>query len=71
MKLTAHFCDNCGCAVWKKADHELFKGAVVLLAGTLDNPEELEQTKPEVELYTKYRVSWLPKIDHIMEKQAF
>lgn len=71
MKLTVHFCDNCGCAVWKKADHELFKGAIVLLAGSLDDPGELEQAKPEVELYTKYRVSWLPKIDQIAEKPEF
>lgn len=71
MKITVNFCDNCGCAAWKKADHELFKGAVVLLAGTLDDPELLEQAKPEVELYTKYRASWLPKIDQIMETSEF
>lgn len=71
MKLTVHFCDNCGCAVFKTADHDLFTGSIVLLAGTLDKPDELEQAKPGVELYTKYKVSWLPKYELAMQKSGF
>lgn len=71
MKLTVNFCDNCGRAVRKKTDHELFKRAVVLVAGTLDIPDELEQAKPELELYTNYRVSRLPKYATAIQKPEF
>lgn len=71
MKLTVHFCDNCGTAVYKKADHDLFRGCVVLLAGTLDDQNGLEQAKPEMELFTKYRAPWLKRLDWATQKEEF
>lgn len=53
------------------ADHDLFKGSIALLAGTLDKPEELEQAKAGVEFYTKYKVSWLPTYELAMQKTRF
>ncbi|KAJ5216417.1 uncharacterized protein N7498_002824 [Penicillium cinerascens] len=57
-KMTVKFCGECGCAIYKT--HESYPGTVVILAGTLDDPEGLEQSKPERELFTKHRFSWLP-----------
>ncbi|KAJ5325315.1 uncharacterized protein N7506_008417 [Penicillium brevicompactum] len=58
LNLTVHFCNECGCAIYKT--HEKFPGMVVVLAGTLDGPHGLEESKPEAELYAQHRVAWLP-----------
>ncbi|KAF7591894.1 hypothetical protein BBP40_000941 [Aspergillus hancockii] len=42
MHLTTHFCGNCGNLLYKTADREEFKGAVIVLAGTLDDPSPRE-----------------------------
>lgn len=57
--------------MWKIADNELLRGSVVLLAGTLDDPDALAQAKPEVELYTKYRVPWISKLDWAGQRPGF
>ena len=67
--LTITFCGNCGCAVYKT--HELFPGSIIILAGTLDDPEGLEKSKPEQELFTKHRVSWLSKFEWANQKSEF
>lgn len=69
QKLTFSFCDNCGCTVYKA--HESFPGSVVVLAGTLDEPDALEQAKPEMELWTKHRVSWLSSLPGTEQKVEF
>jgi hypothetical protein len=71
MKLTVHFCDNCGATVYKTADRDEFRGLVVLLAGTLDDPAGLQTAKPQQELYTKYRVPWLPEVKDVIQKEGF
>lgn len=71
MKLTVNFCDNCGSTIYKIADHELFRGNAVVQAGALDDPQGLEQAKPELEVYTKYRAPWLPNLDWAMKKPEF
>ena len=71
MKLTVHFCDNCGGVIYKTADNDLFRGYAIVQAGTLDDQEGLEQAKPEMELYTKYRAPWLSNLDWAAQKQGF
>lgn len=68
-KLTVYFCGDCGSAIYKT--HELFPGMVVILAGTLDDPQGVEQAKPVVELYSKHRVSWLPGFSWTEQKDEF
>ncbi|CAP98651.1 hypothetical protein E8E15_010521 [Penicillium rubens] len=69
MKLTVHFCSKCGCSIYKT--HEKFPGMVVILAGTLDGPDALEQSKPEAELYSQHRVGWLPNFDWAEQREEF
>jgi hypothetical protein len=68
-KLTVYFCGDCGTTIYKT--HELFPGMVVILAGTLDDPQGLEQAKPMVELFSKHRVSWLPGLSWTEQKEEF
>jgi hypothetical protein len=68
-KLTVNFCGECGCTIYKT--HESFPGSVIILAGTLDDPEGLEMSKPEAELFAKHRVSWLPGLDGAKQKPEF
>lgn len=68
-ELTSYFCAECGCAIYKT--HGSFPGCVIVLAGTLDGPEVLEQCKPEAELFSKYRVSWLVGVDGAEGKPEF
>lgn len=68
-KLTIYFCGDCGSTIYKT--HELFPGSVVVLAGTLDDANGLEQAKPQVELFTKRRPSWLPGLSWAEQKDEF
>ncbi|CEJ60850.1 hypothetical protein PMG11_09406 [Penicillium brasilianum] len=67
--LTIYFCGDCGTGIYKT--HELFPQKVVVLAGTLDEADGLELAKPEVELWTKYRSSWLTGLDFAEQKEEF
>jgi hypothetical protein len=69
MELTINFCPNCGCMIYKT--HELFPGKVVVFAGTLDDPDGLENSKPEAELFSKRRVRWLPGLSWAEQKEEF
>ncbi|KAJ5520814.1 hypothetical protein N7463_001267 [Penicillium fimorum] len=69
MKLTVNFCSKCGCSIYKT--HEKFPGMVVILAGTLDAPNALEQSKPEAELYSQHRVGWLPTFGWAEQRVEF
>ncbi|KAF3387876.1 hypothetical protein DPV78_012345 [Talaromyces pinophilus] len=71
MKLNIHFCDNYGGIIYKTADCEEFRGLIVLLARTLDDLVELRMAKPQQELYTKYWVPWLSKLDGVVQKEEF
>lgn len=69
QKLTVSFCDTCGCTIYK--EHESFPESVIVLAGTLDDPDALEQARPEMELWTKHRVSWLSGLQGTEQKVEF
>ncbi|KAB8228004.1 Mss4-like protein [Aspergillus alliaceus] len=71
MKLTTHFCENCGSLLYKVGDREEFKGAVIVLAGTLDDEEEFEKAKPEAEFFVKHRVGWWPELGDAMQLGEF
>lgn len=71
MKITLHFCENCGGTIYKTADSEAFTGMAVVQAGTVDHPNLLQEAKPIVELFTKYRAPWIPTLDGVAQKAEF
>jgi hypothetical protein len=71
LKVTVYFCGDCGCNIYKTGDREGFKGVAVIQVGTLDEPESLRKVKPSVELWTKYRVPWLPHFEGTALKSEF
>jgi hypothetical protein len=42
---------------------EQFKGLRAVFIGTLDEPEELNRLKPEMELWTKRRTVWRGEVE--------
>jgi hypothetical protein len=71
MKLTVYFCDKCGGVIYKTGDREEFQNFIVLLAGTLDDPDEREIAQPQQELYTKHRPPWLSELTGAAQKNEF
>lgn len=71
MNLTVHFCENCGCAIYKTADREHIAGTALVQLGTIDDPVTLRQAKPGMELWTKYRAPWLPVLEGATQKDEF
>ena len=69
MKLEITFCGECGCTIYKK--HESFPGRTIVLAGTADDPEALEKSRPDQELFVKHRASWLSGLDEADQKPEF
>ncbi|KAL6241560.1 hypothetical protein RBB50_011583 [Rhinocladiella similis] len=62
MTLTYSFCENCGCNLFKVGSGDAFKGVILVQAGSLDDPEEVQKAEPEAELYVSKRVEWLPSL---------
>ncbi|RAQ73517.1 hypothetical protein AFCA_008002 [Aspergillus flavus] len=71
MNLTTRFCENCGSLLYKTGDREGFEGAVIVLAGTLDNTEDFEKAKPEAEFFVKHRVGWWPGLGFATQLKEF
>ena len=71
MPLTVKFCGTCGTTLYKTANTEAFKGIAILLAGTIDDPKALDQAAPDMELWVKYRTSWLPVLSQVAQHQEF
>lgn len=69
QELKVNFCAECGCAVYKT--HGSFPGCVVVLAGTLDEGMDLEECKPEAELWGRHRVSWVVGVEGAAQKLEF
>lgn len=71
MHMTLHFCEACGCLLYKTADRKDFEGGVIVLAGTLDDPHALDDAKPEAEFFVKDRASWWPALGDVKQLQGF
>ena len=56
MPITFNFCGTCGVYCWKTGAG--WPGSKIVFAGTLDGEHDLEDAKPDAELWTKYRVKW-------------
>ena len=55
------FCETCGATVGRDASP--FPHIRVIKLGTLDNLEDVNWAKPQREIYTDARVSWVPKFE--------
>lgn len=71
MNLTVHFCGNCGGTVYKTADNKEFSGMAVVQVGTIDDSNFMEDSKPGIELFTKYRAPWVPAVEGTAQKAEF
>jgi hypothetical protein len=72
MTLMVYFCENCGSTLYKEGDSDLFKGVIIVQAGTLDDQEmKLEDVKLGAELYVKHRVGWLGEMKGVAQCQEF
>ncbi|KAE8155954.1 hypothetical protein BDV40DRAFT_282491 [Aspergillus tamarii] len=71
MNLKTHFCENCGGLLYKTADRKEFEGAVIVLAGTLDDAEDFEKAKPEAEFFVKHRAGWWPNLSFATQLEDF
>ena len=66
QKITSYFCPDCGTTLTRSTGS--FPGMLVVKAGVLD--QLVDVAKPDAELYTTHRVSWLPKYDGTSDVQG-
>ncbi|OQE26265.1 hypothetical protein PENSTE_c005G05056 [Penicillium steckii] len=71
MNLTVHFCGTCGGTIYKTADNKEFSGMAVVQVGTIDDSNFMEDSKPGIELFTKYRAPWVPAVEGTAQKAEF
>lgn len=66
--ITSNFCGDCGSTLWRQS--ETFGDTRIIKVGVLDGASTIEDAKPLVELFVKDRVSWVPAIAGIEQKEA-
>src|SRR5437773_12281793 len=65
------FCGDCGTTVSKVVGGiDLLKDRVVVMGGTLDEGQGLENTSVETELYVSTRAGWLKEIEGSRQVQT-
>jgi hypothetical protein len=57
MPITVSSCAECGTMLWKEADG--WPNTKLVFAGTLDGVDALNKLKPDLELWSKYKVDWV------------
>jgi hypothetical protein len=58
--ITSNFCGDCGSTLFREG--ETFGTSKVVKLGVMDDPSEVENGKPGVELYAPERPSWVSPI---------
>ncbi|KAH6604434.1 hypothetical protein Trco_007880 [Trichoderma cornu-damae] len=71
FNLTVFFCGDCGTAVYKQADAEMFSTLSLVQSGTLDGSPKDKIGRPVTELNVKLRPSWLVGVEAAAQKQGF
>ncbi|KAH8811360.1 Mss4-like protein [Xylogone sp. PMI_703] len=59
--MTSYFCSDCGSTLYRKTSHT--DAAVAVMIGCIDGTEKVEEGKPEVELFIRYRPTWMLPIE--------
>ncbi|KAI2609952.1 Mss4-like protein [Hypoxylon fragiforme] len=57
--ITSHFCGDCGTTLWR--DGPGLGDRCALKAGTLDDPNAINETKPSLEFFVPRRANWIPE----------
>ena len=70
MPMHLSFCGDCGTALCKTADADMFRNMVIVFTGTLDDGGEALNKAPQAELWTKYRADWTGKVGSGKMKQC-
>lgn len=59
--MTSFFCGDCGSTLYRESDG--IPGIIVIKVGLIDgNEEDFKNAIPEVEQFTRSRVSWIPAV---------
>lgn len=66
--ITSHFCGDCGTTLWRET--ETYGNSKIIKAGTLDGKDTLDSVQPQVELFVKNRVSWVPAVAGAQQLEA-
>lgn len=67
--ITSHFCGDCGSTLYRTGD--TFPGMCIVKVGVLDNSTKaFDAAKPDVELFTPERASWVVQVPGTQEKPA-
>lgn len=69
MVLELFFCGKCGTTVWKTGDAPSLIGRTIIEVGTLDGENTLDNIKPEREINTSWRASWLEPVKGLPQSQ--
>ena len=55
--MTSYFCPDCGSTLYRKTSHS--ENVVAVMIGGIDGLRAIEEGKPQVEIFTKYRPAWI------------
>lgn len=58
--MTSYFCDRCGSTLYRKTSHS--DDAVAVMIGGIDGTRILEDARPQIELFVRYRPDWMAPI---------
>lgn len=71
VKFTIKFCGNCSSVVGKSSTDDSFKGVFMVPAGSVDGDATLESGKPDAELWSVHRASWLSGLEGVAQVAGF
>ncbi|KAH7227246.1 Mss4-like protein [Fusarium solani] len=66
--ITNHVCDGCGGLLYRTSDG--YPGTMVIKAGCIDSFDASEEYVPDVEIFTRSRVSWVEPIKGAKQEVA-
>ncbi|TVY46861.1 hypothetical protein LOCC1_G002786 [Lachnellula occidentalis] len=66
--ITNHVCGECGSLLYRSSDG--YPGTIVIKAGCIDGKDAAKEYVPQVELFTRSRVPWVPAIEGAKQEVA-
>ena len=66
-EMTSHFCGDCGSTLYRASTG--YPGVVMMKAGCIDDFDPADG-KPQLEMFTREHVHWVPLVDSIEHKKA-
>lgn len=59
--IVSHFCDDCGSLLYRVSKG--YPGTMVIKAGCIDGEDAAMTYVPDIELFTRSRVPWVPAVE--------